>query len=121
MAACLMVFVMLVLIMVFVIVVMLFTMVVVMIMSVFTFVLWCVSISVPVIRYEENFATAGIIFVAVSGPILVMVRRHAQIERRHFWSGRRRLNNHWLGINYRRRCCVAQIDLTVKARFADIY
>jgi hypothetical protein len=97
-----------------------FIVMVMFVMAMVMFVLLTVGIVIPVFGDEINLTVAGIVLVAVLLPVFVMFFRNAQIHRRINDFRWRCLNDNWLGINHRRWCDVANLDLSEKIGVSDV-
>jgi hypothetical protein len=74
---------------------------------------------VPIVTHKVHGAATGVIFTAMPCPVLLVSRRHVQIQRR---SGERRIpvNHDGTRINQLRVRDITDIDLTKESGLADI-
>jgi len=78
-----------------------------------------VFIVVPIIAHEVDPPAAGVVLRTMLAPVLLVPRRHVQINRRGRNEFRRLLNYHRLRIDQLRLRRVADIDLAEESGLAD--
>ena len=76
-----------------------------------------IDIIVPFVAYEIDRSSASIIFLTVLVPVLLMTRRHVQINRLHdmTWRGS---NHDGFWVNELRLRSVPNVNAPIKARLA---
>ena len=78
-----------------------------------------VFVVVPLVLHEIDGPAAGAVLTTMLAPVLLMPRRHMQIDRRHLVVFGCALNDNRLGVHDRRPWHVSDFDLPVKAWLSD--
>src|SRR3954453_8748764 len=78
-----------------------------------------VALAHPLVANEVDRLAAGMVLAAVAAPVLLMRRRHVQIDRATLDDDGRRRDDHRLRVIERRVRQVANVDAAVHARLVD--